>query len=174
MKGMIHLYYGYGKGKTTAAMGLALRAAGRGRKVLIVQFLKNIPSGEVNELKELPNITLLRGQASNKFLPNMSAQEVDFTAEIQNRNFSAALEAVGRGECDMLVLDEALDAYQLNMLDRDMFEQLIRSKPDELELVITGHMPEDWLIDRADYVSEMVKRKHPYDKGITARAGIEY
>lgn len=172
--GLIHYYYGYGKGKTTAAMGLALRASGSGRKVVIVQFLKNRKSCELYQLEKLSNITVLRGQSTNAFSNEMDKDDIISTTEIHNLNLSKALDYVQSGECDMLILDEVTDAYELGMLDTDMFMETVKHKPSNLELVITGHNPQDWISDIADYVTQMRKGKHPYDKGIMARYGIEF
>ncbi|MCR4893446.1 MAG: cob(I)yrinic acid a,c-diamide adenosyltransferase [Eubacteriales bacterium] len=173
-KGLIHFYFGYGKGKTTAAMGLALRACGYGKKVVIVQFLKNTQSGEIMHFSALDNVTILRGTAASRFYDDMSPEEKAETALIQEKNLEKAISLVKDGECDMLILDEAVDAYQMGLLNAEMFEDLIKNKPPELELVITGHKRENWLIQEADYVTEMVKLKHPYEKGIKARKGIEF
>lgn len=173
-KGLIHVYYGYGKGKTTAALGLALRVAGYGKRAVIVQFLKNAVSGEVLQLAKNDNITVIRGQASDSFVNSMSMGEISKTAEIHNKNLSNAISLVKEDRCDLLILDEAMDAYQLNMVDRNMLKSFIENKPEALELVITGHNPEGWMLDLADYVSEVVKKKHPYDCGVPARLGIEY
>jgi cob(I)alamin adenosyltransferase len=173
-KGLIHVYYGYGKGKTTAALGLALRACGCGKKVVLVQFLKDSNTGELQPLCKLQGITVLRGTASKKFARDMTPEELAETRSIQSGNLSEALKLVGSGGCDLLILDEALDAYQLGLLDETVFLELVHHKPDSLELVITGHRPDAEIIEAADYVTEMVKIKHPYDRGITARRGVEF
>jgi cob(I)alamin adenosyltransferase len=173
-QGLIHVYYGYGKGKTTAALGLALRASGSGKKVVIVQFLKDTPSGELKSISLLDNITMFRGKAGKMFVSKMDSAQKAATKEIHDANFRSAMELVENGGCDLLILDEAIDAYQLGVLDEELFTALVSNKPEQLELVITGHKPIDWLLGRADYVTEMVKHKHPYDKGITARKGIEF
>ena len=173
-KGLIHYYYGFGKGKTTAAMGLALRASGSGRSVVIVQFLKNRMSCELLQMEKLGNITVLRGQSTNAFTNEMGKEDIISTTQIHNMNLAKALEYVEAGKCDMLVLDEATDAYELGMLDHDLFMEAVKNKPEMLELVITGHNPQEWLVDIADYVTVMQKYKHPYDRGIQARYGIEY
>lgn len=173
-KGLIHYYYGFGKGKTTAAMGLALRASGSGRKVVIVQFLKNRKSCELLQLEKLDNIKVLRGQSTNAFSNEMNKDDIISTTQIHNLNLSEACEYVQAGECDMLILDEVTDAYELGMLDEDMFMEIVKNKPENLELVITGHNPQAWIADIADYVTRMQKDKHPYDRGIMARYGIEF
>lgn len=172
--GLIHFYYGYGKGKTTAAMGLAVRASGYDKKVVIVQFLKNTKSGEIAVLSALENVTVFRGTAVNKFYADMTEEERNETRRIHGENLDKALELVRKNECDLLILDEVIDAYQKDLMDRDLLQKLVREKPEELELVITGHKPEEWLIEEADYVTEMTKIKHPYDQGIAARKSIEF
>ncbi|MCL2427323.1 MAG: cob(I)yrinic acid a,c-diamide adenosyltransferase [Oscillospiraceae bacterium] len=173
--GLMHVYFGDGKGKTTAALGLAIRAAGCGKKVVIVQFLKNWACGEHDSISQLPNITLFRGiPAGGKFIHEMSAEEVQETKASQDDGFKNALELIEIGQCDMLVLDEVIDAHRLEVLDDGMFKNLIFNKPSSLELVITGHNPGAFLLERADYVTEMVKHKHPYDEGTSARRGVEF
>ena len=173
--GLIHVYYGYGKGKTTAALGLALRASGCGKRVVIVQFLKDSKSGELNQLALLPNITVLRGKApGGVFVKDMDDAAKAETRAIHNANLEKALTMQQGGECDLLILDEALDAYQLGLLDEALLSSAVRDKPAAMELVITGHKETDWITDCADYVTEMAKKKHPYDKGIPGRRGIEF
>ncbi|MDR3277670.1 MAG: cob(I)yrinic acid a,c-diamide adenosyltransferase [Oscillospiraceae bacterium] len=175
MSGLTHVYYGYGKGKTTAALGLALRAAGHGKKVVLVQFLKDAKSGELSQLALLPNVTVLRGKAAgHTFSIDMTESERESTTRIHDENLQKALRLCENGECDLLILDEAIDAYQLGMIDRALFENTVNGKPEPLELVVTGHTPEAWLTARADYVTEMVKIKHPYDAGVLGRPGIEF
>jgi cob(I)alamin adenosyltransferase len=172
--GLIHVYYGNGKGKTTAALGLALRASGCDKKVVLVQFLKDSNTGELQPLCRLPGVTVLRGTAAAKFVRDMTDDELEETKRIQNGNLAEALKLVAGGGCDLLILDEAMDAYQLGLLDETVFLSLIRQKPENLELVITGHKPEPAVLEAADYVTEMVKIKHPYDKGIMGRRGVEF
>ena len=173
--GLMHLYYGDGKGKTTAALGLAIRAAGCGKGVVIVQFLKNWNCGEHSSISQLPNITLFRGvPAGGKFIHEMNEEEIQETKASQDEGLKSALALIEVGQCDLLVLDEAIDAHRLKVLDDEMFTGLVCSKPDTLELVITGHNPCDFLLKHADYVTEMVKHKHPYDDGVSARRGVEF
>ena len=174
-KGLTHYYFGDGKGKTTAALGLALRAAGCGKSVVIVQFLKDWKCGELSSLAFVPNVTVFRGKSSGGvFFHEMSESEKAATKMIHDDNLKKALALNKNGQCDVLILDEATDAYQLGALDPSMFEELLNNKPESLELVVTGHDAHELLLKRADYVTEMVKRKHPYDDGITARKGIEF
>ena len=171
--GLTHVYYGYGKGKTTAALGLSLRASGRGLKVVIVQFLKDMLSGELKQFSCLEGVKVIRGKAAPAFVKDMTPEQLEETRAIHNGNLREAWDLVQAGECDLLVLDEALDAYQLGVLDHDLLHEVVCNKPETLELVITGHQPTDWIFDEADYITEMVKHRHPYDRGIKARKGIE-
>jgi cob(I)alamin adenosyltransferase len=173
MGGLTHVYYGDGKGKTTAALGLLLRAAGYGTPCVLVQFLKDWDSGELRSLELLPGVTVLRGKApGHSFTPDMTAEELTATRDIHDANLARALELCRDG--GLLVLDEALDAVALGLVDEAPLRALLADKPDGLELVLTGHGAVDWIIERADYVTEMVKRRHPYDSGIIARKGIEF
>jgi len=173
--GFIHVYYGDGKGKTTAALGLALRAAGCGKKVVVVQFLKGWVCGEHKSISQLQNISLFCGKpASGKFIADMSVDERLETKASQDGALRGALKLINTGLCDILILDEMIDAHRLGVLDTEMTESLIYDKPKFLELVITGHKPDDRLLRQADYVTEMIKRKHPYDDGVSARHGIEF
>ena len=169
MQGLIHVYYGDGKGKTTAAMGLALRALGAGLRVTVVQFLKSRPSGEVQMLRRL-GAEVLRGQASEKFVFQMDEAERALTARIHEENFR---KAVANG-CDVLVLDEALSAVSVDVFSGETLLAFLREKPDGMEVVLTGHalMPEVEAL--ADYITHMVCERHPYARGVGARKGIEY
>jgi len=104
----------------------------------------------------------------------MSEEEKQKTKASHDEGLKNALALVEKGQCDVLILDEAIDAHRLGVLCAEMFEELINSKPKSLELVITGHDPDAGLIERADYVTQMVKHKHPYDEGVNARQGIEF
>jgi cob(I)alamin adenosyltransferase len=108
------------------------------------------------------------------FVHEMSSKEKATIKAIHNNNLKKAIELQESGLCDLLILDEAVDAYQLGVLDATLFEGLIDNKPEPLELVVTGHALDARLLARADYATEMIKRKHPYDKGIAARRGIEF
>ena len=175
MDGLIHVYYGDGKGKTTAALGLLLRAAGYGQRIVLVQFLKDAKSGELAALDRIPNVTVLRGKAPGAaFFRDMTDEQKAETRRIHDGNIQKAAELAKAGECDLLILDEALDAYQLGLLSEDILRSLLDGKPAQLELVITGHTPTGWISEKADYVTQMVKIKHPYDRGITARRGVEF
>lgn len=171
-KGLIHIYYGDGKGKTTAAMGLALRCAGRELPVVVAQFLKGGSSGEIDALKRFPNVRILRGMPTTKFTFQMNEAELSDTAEMCAGIFAEAVAASGASR--LLVLDELIDACGAKMVNQAEVLAFLENKPDELEVIITGHSLPDWLAERADYITNMKKEKHPYDQGVTARAGIEF
>ena len=173
MKGLIHIYCGDGKGKTTAATGLAVRAAGCGMKVLLVQFLKGQETGELRALAHIPGITVLRGKASEKFTFQMDERELQQTYDLNTKNLLTVVEQARAGAYDLLVLDEVMGALSCQLIDEDLLRSLVEQKPERLELVMTGRNPPDWLIEAADYVSEIKKVKHPYDRGVSARRGIE-
>ncbi len=167
--GLVHLYWGGGKGKTTAAAGLALRALGCGRSVAVVQFLKGTESGEVALLRQC-GAAVFRGAAGGKFVFQMDEAEKALTRRTQTENLRAALAL----QPDLLVLDEACAAWALDMVDRALLREAVERKPAAQELVLTGRDPADWMLARADYSTEMVCRRHPYEKGVPARRGVEY
>ena len=174
MTGLIHLYTGDGKGKTTAALGLLLRAYGRGRRVVLAQFLKGRDTGELHALEKLPDVTVLRHTGDFGFYKSASEQN---KSEIRRRNdaiLTEAMRLVNDGLCDLLVLDEICAAYNHGAVDTVLVDRLILHKPTGLELVLTGRNAPPKFMAAADYVTELVKRKHPYDSGIAAREGIEF
>lgn len=171
--GLIHIYCGDGKGKTTASLGLAIRSAGAGFKVFILQFLKNWDTSELNSLELIPNIEIIRGKEGNVFTFGMTEEQKAKSKEIHIKNFARAKEVAFNGECDILILDEVIGAYNRNLLDREDLLNFLDNKPENLEVILTGRNPDEELIKIADYVSEIQKIKHPFDKGIVARRGIE-
>lgn len=170
---LTHLYFGEGKGKTTAAMGLALRALGNDWRVVIVQFLKGTASGEVRQLQKLGAI-VLRDRPGTKFVWDMTEQEKAEAKQMHNENLHRVLELVADQQVDLLVLDEIGSACQLDLVDEELVRELVQNKPANLELVLTAHQPKPWMMESADYVTEMLCHKHPYEKGISARKGIEF
>jgi len=174
MKGLIHVYTGEGKGKSTAALGLALRASGRGKRVLLVQFFKGSDTGELHTAELLPNITVLRLEQRHGFFKYMNEAQKAEVYEEHTVLLSKACGLAREGACELLILDEAISAYQHNALDKAKLEAFVQNKPDALELVLTGRNAPEIFIDMADYVTEMNKVKHPYEKGISAREGIEF
>ena len=171
-KGLMHLYCGDGKGKTTAAAGLALRALGSGRSVVFVQFLK---SGDSAELKPLENsgAVILSGDPGGrpaKFSRNMNESERAEAAAVHN----AYLRRAGELSPDLLVLDEACAALNAGLVDESLLREIVLKRPGTQEIVLTGRKPAPWMEAAADYITEMVCRRHPYERGVAAREGIEF
>ncbi len=171
---MIHLYHGDGKGKTTAAMGLALRMVAAGRRVVIVQFLKDGESGEARMLADRLGAALYAGKASDKFTWSMTEGELAATRALHDRNLSDALDEVARSAAGLLVLDEALDALAKGLVDEALVARALDASATGLEVVLTGRAPGAELVAKADYITEMRCVKHPYDQGVLARKGVEY
>ncbi len=170
MAGLIHIYCGDGKGKTTAAMGLALRFAGSGGQALVLQFFKDGSSSEF--ASAVPGIETIKQTRTFGFSWTLSPQEKR-EARIY---YSALLEEAFR-RCKsfgLLVLDEAMSACANRAIDESRLLELLRQKPADLEVVLTGRNPSQALLDAADYVTEMRKIKHPFEHGVPARKGIEF
>jgi cob(I)alamin adenosyltransferase len=168
--GLIHIYYGQGVGKTTRAVGLAIRAAGDGLQVDIVQFMKSGSSAEVNIFKKIPNI---RYWCPGKHPFIMTGGPKKIHREHAAKALSSAFEAIERGT-HLLVCDEILDTIIFDVLKKEQLVELIEKCRHKVELVMTGiNSPAD-IMKRADYVTELVQVKHPYYKGARARKGIEY
>ena len=169
---MIHLYCGDGKGKTTAAMGLALRMAGRRKQVVIAQFLKGEDTGERRVLEQLPNVTLLPVPEQIKFSFQLTEEEREQEKRRYLELIGQARESARDPKCGLLVLDEVCAAVNTGLLPLD--EVLRCLDGAACEVVLTGRDPAPELQARADYVTEMVKRRHPYDRGTAARLGVEW
>ena len=168
MSGCIHIYHGNGKGKTTAALGLALRAAGHGMPVTVAQFLKSAPTGEVAPLRQL-GIAVLRDETPCGFVSQLNpAQRAALAGRQRALLARAAARDVPGG---VLVLDEVLDALRLGLVEEGAVRALL---PPAGELILTGRQPPAFLLDAADYITQMRKERHPYDRGLGAREGVEY
>jgi cob(I)alamin adenosyltransferase len=183
-RGLVLVYTGEGKGKTTAAFGLALRALGRGWKVLMVQFTKmgewppGEPLGEIAGAKRLePDFKVVSTGLGfvNIFGDPYSMEEHRAAAQ---QGLEQAREAMHSGEWDLIILDEVLGAVSQGQLDLEQVLALVAEKPHTLDLCLTGHDDQKVFIDRVlavtDLATEMVKLKHPYDTGRQARKGIDY
>ena len=171
-KGFLHIYCGDGKGKTTAALGLAVRAAGSGYQVVVAQFLKSMPTGEIATLERL-GIPVLRVEKTFGFTWELDDRQKEELTREHNRLFRRAAERCAGGR-SLLVCDELLDAMQLGLIDAGAVMDWIRHRPDGVELVLTGRQPGEELTEMADYLSEVRKIKHPMDMGVPARRGIEF
>lgn len=171
--GLVHLYYGDGKGKTTTGMGLCARAAGFGYKVLIYQFMKDNKTCEREVLTLSENITLVAGLDKEKFSYALSEKERQERLDFYLSQFKKVTEMAEEG-CDVLFLDEIIYTIQVGLLQEEVLLEYLENKPEHLEIILTGNGPSENLIVAADYVSEIKKIKHPYDKGQPARKGIEF
>lgn len=171
---MKHIYYGDGKGKTTAAVGIAVRAAGSNLKVLFVQFLKIEFSGERHVLSHLENVTLTYCPLELKFTFEMNEQEKLHASKIFKGIFDRSVTLALTEKYDMLVLDEVFEAINAGMLSESEVFEFIANAPASMEIIMTGHNPPEKFMRVADYITEFKKIKHPYDKGITGRIGVEF
>ncbi len=167
---MIHIYTGRGKGKTTAALGLCLRASGHNFRIAVIQFMKMWDYGEIKGLKKL-GIDLFR-YGTKDFIDPKDLRPIDL--EEADKAMNKAYELIEKGVYDIVILDEITVAIDFNLIPLKKVVDLLEKKPDNLELVLTGYTCADELIERADLVSRIEEVKHPYSKGIEARRGIEY
>jgi cob(I)alamin adenosyltransferase len=170
MHGYIQVYTGDGKGKTTAALGLALRAAGAGLRVCIIQFMKGEETSEIIALRKMNNLITVRRYGRTGFVEGTPEDEDIRQAQ---EGFKEADRAVLNGDYDVVILDEANVAVYLGLLSLSDLMSLIDRKPEQVELVITGRRADPQIIERADLVTEMIEIKHYYHKGVSARKGIE-
>lgn len=172
-KGLIQVYTGNGKGKTTAAFGLAIRAIGHGFKVFIIQFMKGSEDyGELEGLKRLQPECQHENYGGKGWVHKGSLGD-EHVLEAQ-KAFKRAQEIVSSGEWDIVILDEIVNALWFELLpERDVLD-FLDLKPPHVELVLTGRNASQELIEKADLVSEMVQKKHPFEQGIMARKGIEF
>lgn len=168
----IHLYHGDGKGKTTAAMGLALRAAGQHWRVGIAQFLKNGSSGECAVLAAIPGIALFPTPSVIPFTFSMSPAERKEAQAFYRQLMQQCWEQAE--QLDLLILDEVLDAVHTDILPEDRLLDFLDHKPSALEVVLTGRQPSPDVCARAQYITYMRKDRHPFDDGQSARRGIEW
>lgn len=171
-QGLVQVYTGEGKGKTTAAIGLAVRAAGWGLRSYIAQFMKHQPTGEEESLKRLaPYVTLEKFGRPGFLKPGHWAPEDRALAQ---EGLARARAALLGGGYDLIILDEANTAVAFGLLGEQELLDLIAAKPPQVELVLTGRGATPAILERADLVTRMVEEKHPYQRGIAARRGIEF
>ena len=170
--GLVHVYTGDGKGKTTAALGLAFRACGHGFAVHVIQFMKgDINYGELKAAKSIPNLTIVQfGRASFVDKENPALEDIELAKE----GFEHAKAIIQKGEHDIIILDELNVAVDFKLVSIEDVLNLIDTKPENMEIIITGRGAHKKLIERADYVTDMRNIKHPYDRGLMARDGIEH
>lgn len=171
--GYIHVYCGDGKGKTTTGMGLCSRAAGFGYRVLIYQFMKNNETSERKVLEQVPNITFVNGLEQEKFSFQMTPEEKAERKAYYEGQFRRITEKAEQEGYDILFCDELIYTIRAGLFEEEILLDYLRNKPENLEVILTGQNPSEALVELADYVSEICKIKHPFDKGLPARKGIE-
>lgn len=172
--GLIHIYCGDGKGKTSAAVGSAIRFAGNGGKVLFCQFMKSGDSGEISILNAIPNITVQNSYKIKKFSFNMTEEEKKEIAEGCLNQFNELICLLEDEKYGMVIMDEIMSCISCDFISIGHLIEFLEGYSQDVEVIMTGRNPGKSLIKYADYVSEICKIKHPYDKGIIARKGIEY
>ena len=173
--GLVQLYTGDGKGKTTAALGQALRAVGHGFKVYMIQFMKgDIEYGEIKALKAIKSIRTFEivQMGRPEFVDRENPAQIDI--ELANKALEHSFEIVTSGKYDMVILDEINVALDWGLIELSDVMDLIKKKPDNVELILTGRYAPIELIKAADLVTEMKEVKHPYNRGVKAREGIEH
>lgn len=171
-KGLVEVYTGDGKGKTTAALGLAFRAAGHGFRSYIGQFLKGQSSGEVQAARKLQPLVTIEQFGRKKFIKvTEDFEEEDY--RLAEEGFKKCLKAMLGGEYQIVILDEINVALNLGLIKEEEIQKFLDRKPEGVEIVLTGRYAAQAIMERADLVTEMVCRKHYYDKGVRARKGIE-
>lgn len=169
---MLQLYYGDGKGKTSASIGAAIRCVGSGMKVLFVQFLKNGDSSECEILRQINGISLNVSDARYKLMDHLDPEK----KSVHREGYEKVWEQIQSSaeKYDMIVLDELLDAIFCDYLDEKKIYSFLSKEKENREIIVTGHQCIDWIEQLSDYVSEVRAIKHPYDKGTVARKGIEF
>lgn len=174
-KGFIQIYTGDGKGKTTAALGLALRAAGNNYRVCMVQFLKTSRTGEIESAKKLEgNFKIYRFEKKKGFFWTLNDCEKEELKEEVKKAYEFCLKALENNTCDILIMDEVMAILSNRLLSVEEIIEFIDKKPDNMELILTGRNVPEEILQKADLVTEMKNIKHYMDKGILAREGIEY
>ncbi len=171
--GLIHIYTGEGKGKTTASIGLTIRMLGNGGKVIFSQFLKSWNTGEVSVLESLHGVKVIRNSKPFPFTNQMTDEQKNEIVTIHNNLLEAIKAELKKEKYHMIVMDEIMATYNLKLIDTELVDDFIKNKPKDIELVLTGRDPEEKFIKLADYVSDIHKVKHPFDKGVESRKGIE-
>ena len=170
MKGYVHVYTGNGKGKTTAALGLSLRAAGAGLKVYIAQFLKSGDYSEIKSLKKLSDNITIEQFGLNHFIKGKPSSEDIHIAQEGLKKVKSVLES---NMYDIIIMEEANVAAELGLITVQDLIDVIEIRPKNIEIVITGRNADPSIIEKADLVTEMKEIKHYFHKGVKARTGIE-
>ena len=171
---MLHIKCGDGVGKTTSAVGQAVRMLGYNKKVIFVQFMKDGLSGEINFLKNNSNIYVLHPTGPIKFIWNMTDSEKSDLKDIHTNLIKETEKILKSEHISMVIFDEFNSANELNLLDKDYAYKLICEYKDKTEIILTGRNPEEKYVEISDYISEINCIKHPFESGVMGRKGIEY
>lgn len=170
-KGLIHVYTGNGKGKTTAAIGLGIRAVGDGLKVLMIQFMKGRRYSELDALEHMKGFTVIQF-GRDEFVSKQNPEKIDI--DLAQKGISYAREVLQKNLFDVVILDEINVAVDFHLITLDEVLSLLKQKPKTMELILTGRYASPEIIKQADVVSEVLEIKHPYQKGIQSRKGIDW
>ena len=170
-KGRIHIYTGAGKGKTTAAIGLGIRAAGANNKILMIQFMKGRRYSELDTLEKIPNFEFIQ-YGRDEFVSKENPEKIDIN--LAREGFEHAKKVMLSNKYDMLILDELNVAVDFNLIPVEKVIKLIIEKPEKMELILTGRYANPEFVKIADVVTEMLEIKHPYQNGVIARKGIDF
>ena len=170
-KGLIHVYTGNGKGKTTAAIGLGVRAVGDGLRVLMIQFMKGRRYSELDALEHLEDFTV-KQFGRDEFVSKEKPAKIDI--DLAQKGLAYAKETIHKNSYDVVILDEINIAVDYQLITKDDVLQLLKDKPDSMELVLTGRNASAEIMKHADVVSEILEIKHPYQKGVLSRKGIDW
>lgn len=170
-KGFVHVYTGNGKGKTTAAIGLGIRAIGAGLKVIMIQFMKGRQYSELETLAQIKNFTVMQF-GRDEFVSKDNPEQIDI--DLAYKGLAYAKDIIKNGEYDLVILDEINVAVDFHLIPLKEVILLVANKPEPLELVLTGRYASPELIQHADLVSEILEIKHPFQKGVVSRKGIDW
>jgi cob(I)alamin adenosyltransferase len=170
-KGYIHVYTGNGKGKTTAAIGLGIRAIGEGLKVIMIQFMKGRRYSEIDVLQHIKNFTVVQF-GRDEFVSKEKPEQLDI--DLAQKGLAYAKDVIQQGGYDLVILDEINVAVDFHLISLEDVIKLLEKKPENLELVLTGRYASPEIIKHADIVSEILEIKHPYQQGVQSRKGIDW
>jgi cob(I)alamin adenosyltransferase len=170
-KGLIHVYTGNGKGKTTAAIGLGIRAAGNNLKVLMIQFMKGRRYSELDALEHIKNFTVVQF-GRDEFVSKEHPEQIDI--DLAQKGLTYAKDVIQKGTYDLVILDEINVALDYHLIALHDVLRVLQEKPETVEVVLTGRYAPPDIVKDADVVSEILEIKHPYQTGITSRKGIDW
>ena len=170
-KGLIHIYTGNGKGKTTAAIGLGVRACGNGLKVYMIQFMKGRRYSEIDSIDSLKNFSVVQF-GRDEFVSKENPEQIDI--DLAQKGLDHTKEIIKKGQYDVVILDEINVAVDYKLIALDEVLKLMDEKPSHMELVLTGRYSHPEMVKYADVVSEILEIKHPYQNGVQSRKGIDW